>query len=327
MRIGTIGSGMIAKLFLDAINLVEGVTCEAIYSRSEETAKQLANDYNVGKHYTNLDEMLADERIDFVYIASPNSIHYSQAKEALLHNKHVICEKPLTSTFEQLTELVELAKTRNLFFFEAITTIHLPNFHHVQSWLSQIGKIRMVHASFLQYSSKMDALNQGKVANVFNPDFSGGALMDLNVYNLHFAIALFGKPNDVIYHPQLHSNGIDLGGVLVLKYPDFMVNCVAGKHVQGINNAAIYGEKGYVLIDDEVSFCSSVHMKNKLVKQSYNNQPIENRIFYELTDFKEVFEKHDYEKHNQWLNHSLMVYDILHQARIEAGIEFKDDKK
>lgn len=327
MRIATIGSGMIAKLFLDAINLVDGVTCAAVYSRSEETAKQLAKEYHVKKYYTDLSEMFADETIEFVYIASPNSVHYSQAKEALLNNKNVICEKPLTSTYEQLTELVELAKARNLFFFEAITTIHLPNFHQIQSWLSQVGKIRMIHASFLQYSSKMDALNQGKVANVFNPDFSGGALMDLNIYNLHFAVALFGKPNDAIYHPQLHTNGIDLGGVLVLKYPDFMVNCVAGKHVQGLNNAAIYGEKGYITTDNEVSFCSSVHMKNKHGQQSYDNQAIENRIFYELTDFKEVYENNDFVKHDQWLNHSLMVYDILHKARIEAGIEFKDDKK
>lgn len=327
MKIATIGSGMIAKLFLDGIKLVEGVECEAVYSRSEETAKQLSLDYQTPKYYTDLEKMFSDPNIDFIYIASPNSLHYYQAKEALMHNKNVICEKPLTSTVEQLKQLIEIASQRKLFFFEAITTIHLPNFQHIKSWLTEIGKIRMVYASFLQYSSKMDALNQGKISNVFNPSFSGGALMDLNVYNLHFTIALFNKPNDAIYHPQVHTNGIDLGGVLVLKYDDFMVNCVAGKHVQGNNNAAIYGEDGYILVDNEVSFCSSVQLKNKHNQQVFNNQPIENRIFYELSDFKEVFEKKDYNKNNQWLSHSLMVYEVLHQARIDAGILFDDDKK
>src|SRR5690554_3539194 len=100
MKIATIGSGMIAKLFLDGIKLVEGVECEAVYSRSEETAKQLSLDYQTPKYYTDLKKMFSDPDIDFIYIASPNSLHYYQAKEAMMHNKNVICEKPLTSTVE-----------------------------------------------------------------------------------------------------------------------------------------------------------------------------------------------------------------------------------
>ncbi len=326
MKIATIGSGMIAKLFLDAIQLVEGVECVAVYSRNEQTAKELAELYKVDKYFMEIDDMFRDQAIDFVYIASPNSVHYEQAKQALLSNKNVICEKPLTSTYEQLVELVELAKAKDLFFFEAITTTHLPNFKKFKNILHEVGNVRMVFANFLQYSSRMDALKAGKITNVFDPKFSGGALMDLNVYNLHFAIATFGKPENATYHPELFSNGIDIGGLLVLKYPGFIVSCAGGKHVQGQNNAVVYGEDGYITVDSEVSIFSSFELNTKNKQKTYNQQSIENRMVYELEDFKRVFETRDLNEYKQWTDHSLLVYYVLHRARKEAGVIFEDDE-
>ena len=326
MKIATIGSGMIAKLFLDAVKIVDGVECVAVYSRNEQTAKELSEQYSIGKYYTDLDEMLDDPEVDFVYIASPNSLHFEQSKQALLKQKNVICEKPLTSTYKELVELIELAYERKLFFFEAITTIHLPNFKKFKTLLHEVGNVRMVFANFLQYSSRMDALKAGKVTNVFNPDFSGGALMDLNVYNLHFAVASFGKPESATYHPELHTNGIDVGGLLVLKYPDFIVSCAGGKHVQGQNNAVVYGEDGFIVIESEVSIFGSFKLNKNNEQLTFNEQAIENRMAYELADFKRVYESNDLKEYERWTNHSLEVYEILHSARLNAGIKFKDDE-
>ncbi len=326
MKIATIGSGMIAKLFLDAVSIVDGVECVAVYSRSEQTAKELAELYNIKQYYTDLDQMLDDPEVEFVYIASPNSLHFEQSKKALLKQKNVICEKPLTSTYEELVELVELAEERRLFFFEAITTIHLPNFKKFKSLLFEIGNVRMVFANFLQYSSRMDALKAGKVTNVFNPDFSGGALMDLNVYNLHFAIASFGKPESATYHPELHTNGIDIGGLLVLKYPGFIVSCAGGKHVQGQNNAVVYGEDGFITINSEVSIFGAFKLNKNNEQLAFNEQTIENRMAYELEDFKRVYESNNLEEYARWTKHSMEVYEVLHKARLKAGVKFKHDR-
>ena len=96
MKIGTIGTGFIVKNILESVNKIDGISCEAVCSRSEERGKRLADEFAVSKIYTDLDDMCQDPEIDFIYVASPNTLHYEQAKKALLHGKNVICEKPFT---------------------------------------------------------------------------------------------------------------------------------------------------------------------------------------------------------------------------------------
>src|SRR5699024_5608849 len=106
------------------------------------------------------------EEIDFVYIASPNSLHFEQAKLALEHGKNVICEKPFTSTVKEAEKLISLAKEKGLMLFEAITTIHLPNYQAIKAQLSQVGTLKVVHCNYSQYSSRYTKLIQGELPNV-----------------------------------------------------------------------------------------------------------------------------------------------------------------
>lgn len=325
MKIGTIGSGMIVNLFLDAVNQVDGVSCEAVYSRSDETAQGLTEKYDILKYFTSIEDFFKYDGIDTVYIASPNSLHYVHAKMALLHGKNVICEKPMISTKDELKELIKIASSKRKYLFEAITTVHLPNFKKVKELLNQIGSVQMVFANYLQYSSKIDAFKEGGLPNVFNPAFSGGALMDLNIYNLHFIMGLFGIPKETTYHPIKHDNGIDIGGLLVLNYDTFIASCCAGKHVQGHNGAVIYGEKGTIIVNTEVSMCSSITIKTMSVEETLNLQPITNRMVYELMVFKAIIDEKDYSTHQSLLEYSKSVYEVLHNTRKKSGIFFNAD--
>jgi len=326
MKLATIGSGMIVNLFLDAVSKVDGISCEAVYSRSQENANDLAKKFNVDKTYTSLNEMFNDPDIDVIYVASPNSLHFEQSKQALLANKHVICEKPLTSTVEELDELLKIAKGRKLFFLEAIMTIHLPNFHALVKEIENIGEIKMVYANFLQYSSKMNSFKKGEVPNVFNPKFSGGALMDLNVYNLHFVIGLFGVPNHATYHPVKAYNGIDVSGVVVLEYPSFNAVCSGAKNVQAKNNALIYGEQKTLTITGETSIIPSIEILEAEDKHYINDQNQENRMVYEVKDFLRIINENDFDAMNRLNKHSKTVYEVLHKIRKEAEIIFEADK-
>lgn len=87
ISLGTIGSGPIVHTILDAVQMTEGIACTAVYSRTRERGQELAAQYGVSKVYTNLDEMFADENVNFVYVASPNLLHYEQTKAALLAGK------------------------------------------------------------------------------------------------------------------------------------------------------------------------------------------------------------------------------------------------
>ena len=108
MKIGTIGTGSITDWVMGQLLEYEENEYVAIYSRKQETAQTLAEKYHVEKIYTDLDEMLKDDEIDCIYVASPNSLHYEHAKKAMLANKNVIVEKPFCSNVQECEELIEL---------------------------------------------------------------------------------------------------------------------------------------------------------------------------------------------------------------------------
>ena len=110
VRLGTIGSGKIVHQILDNVLRTEGIRLQSAYSRSKEKAEQLVKEYGGCSAYTDLSAMLADEAVNTVYIASPNLLHYEQAKAALLAGKNVICEKPFVTRAEQARELSALAR-------------------------------------------------------------------------------------------------------------------------------------------------------------------------------------------------------------------------
>ena len=125
MKVGIVGAGGIVHICLQALDEVENVNCSAICTREQEVdvARSLAEKHDIRKVYTNYAEMLSDEDVDIVYIGIINNLHYDYAKPALEHGKHVICEKPFTSTLKESKTLESLAKQKGLFLFEAITLL------------------------------------------------------------------------------------------------------------------------------------------------------------------------------------------------------------
>ena len=128
MKIGTIGSGFIVRTILSKVAVTEGIECAAVYSRKLETGKKLAEEFGVEKVYTDLDALCSDPELDFIYIASPNSLHYTHVKKALEHGKNVMCEKPFVPTAAEADELIALAKEKDRYLIEMITTLYHPHF-------------------------------------------------------------------------------------------------------------------------------------------------------------------------------------------------------
>ena len=181
---------------LPALKNVPEIEVIAIYARqhSKGVAENLAKEYSIPKVVTEYAEILQDESVDFVYIGLVNSVHYEYAKQALLAGKNVIVEKPFAATAAEVKEISELALAKGLYVFEAVTSLHLPNFQTVKASLVKIGRIKMVTANYSQYSSRYDRYLQGEVLPAFDPAKFGGALTDINIYNINIIIALFGSP-------------------------------------------------------------------------------------------------------------------------------------
>lgn len=267
--------------------------------------------------------MLEDGEIDFIYVAVANSVHYEYTKKALEAGKNVICEKPFTITAKQTQELIDLAKAKNLFLFEAITILYAPNYQYIKENLKQIGQLRYVHANYAQYSSRYDRYLNKDVAPAFSPEHAGGALYDLNIYNLHFVMGVLGIPKEVIYRPNLGFNGIDISGTALLDYDDYTVVCSAAKDSESISGIVFQGEKGYMELVGAPNACAlvKVHKKGEeeilINKEKYNH-----RMVNEFVAFTEIFKQQDLATCYKTLEHSLNVMKVLEQARISGKVEF-----
>lgn len=325
MNVATIGTGFIVDWFLNAVQQNDGITCVAMYSRRKESAKELMKKYDIKTVYDNLDEMLQEDHIDFVYVASPNSLHFEHSYKALQAGKHVICEKPFTSTMKEFMVLKTYAMEHHLYLFEAIVTAHMPNYQTIKENLPRLGQIRMVQCNFSQYSSRYDALLAGETPNVFNPTFSGGALSDINIYNLHFVVGLFGKPNDLHYYANLHENGIDTSGVVIMEYDGFKAVCVGCKDTKSHCISQIQGEKGYITVDSETSKCKSLMVNINSQSENLAVAQNEDALYYEVKDFVAIYQHHDMDACYKLLDYSQTVMEVYEKARHDGGVRFSAD--
>lgn len=319
MNIGTIGTGMIVHEILSAVAATEGVSCQAVYSRGYETGAALAGAFGVEAAYTDLEAFLADPRLDAVYIASPNSLHAGQARRALEHGKHVLLEKPFTPTLGEARELFDLAERQGRFLLEAITTQSLPNFRLLRDLLPEVGRVKLVQCGYSQYSSRYDKLLAGQVTNVFDPAFAGGALMDINVYNLSFVLSLFGKPLEASYFANRHSNGVDVSGVAVLRYPDFVCTCQGAKDSWGVNSAQIQGESGFLHVKDGCNWFSEVTLETKGRRQSFDRQEAGRHWQYEVQELAELIRSGDRAEYERRKRLTLEVAEVLEALRGGPG--------
>ena len=321
MNLCAIGTGFITKNMLTEFQKSDVLHCTAIYSRKEETGRAMAREFGLEKVFTSLEEMLADPTIDMVYIASPNSVHYGQAKAALLAGKHVICEKPFTPTVAEADELIALAKEKHLLLFEAITTAHHPHYGYVKEQLSCLGKLKLVTATFCQFSSRYPALLAGNPSPVMNHAFAGGALMDINLYNIHFVVGLFGAPKSVRYFPNRHETGVDTSGILVLEYEDFLCQCIGAKDCAAQNCVQIVGEDGHMVVTPSSSSCQSVEL-NLRGQESVSVYLPENPWYHEVQDLGRLVKAMDYDACYRALEVTHNVVEVLEKARSYAGFGF-----
>ena len=323
--LGTIGSGSIVHTILDQVNVTDGIRLTAVYSRTEEKGRQVAAEYGADRVYTDLDAFLADEEMNTVYIASPNLLHYEQTRKTLLAGKHVICEKPFCTKADQARELTALAKEKRLFLADAVPTAYLPNLEVLKRELPKVGKVRLVFGNYSQYSSRYDLVLQGEVPNVFNPEYGGGCLMDINFYNVYLNAALFGKPLSSVYYPNRRGELADTSGVLIMQYDGFVSSSAGAKDTWGVNYFQIEGEKGHIYIRDGSNGLAEIRVVTKDSEETFDWQDNPEWRFYEVQKLTEYMLAGDYEAVYGRLDVMIHVIEILEEARKKAGILFPGD--
>lgn len=248
LKYSVIGTSWITKSFIEGANLYEDLSLDGVYSRSFEKGSAFANETGAKRVFTDFND-LASSDTDLVYVASPNVCHYEQCKTLLLNGKHVICEKPITITAEEFNGLCKIANEHDLVYFEAIMYMHTPLRQVLKDAVGKIGNIRSATIDFSQLSSKYQALKNGELPNIFNPEMKTGALNDLGIYCVYPVIDLFGMPEKITPVQHFLHTGADGSGSAAFEYKDKLVTITYSKVGQSRSASQIMGDEGTVTIE------------------------------------------------------------------------------
>lgn len=244
---GILGTGWIAHEMGEALQRVNGEVY-GVCGTSLEKAEKFAEEFQVKKAYGNVEEMLAEEEIDIVYIATPHNSHYDLMKQALQAGKHVFCEKSITVNSKQLEECVALAEKKGLVICDGTTLLHMPLYKELKKRIAEgvIGSVKMVQVNFGS-CKEYDVKNR-----FFSKKLAGGALLDIGVYATSFArYFMKSNPNVVLTTANYFETGVDeTSGILLKNQEGEMAVMALTMRAKQPKRGVVAGEKGFIEIYD-----------------------------------------------------------------------------
>ena len=250
IRMAILGAGNIAGIMAATIKKMKQVDCYAVASRNGEKAKEFANKYGFKKAYGSYEEMLANKKIDLVYIATPHSHHMEHCKMCIDAGIPVLCEKSFTANASQAEEVLAYAKEKKILVTEAIWVRYMPMLVIIKDVLNSgvIGKVSMLTGN-LGYD--VDALPR-----ITDPNLAGGALLDVGVYALNFASMIFGDNIKQVSSVCTYTEtGVDEQDSMTLVYEDGRMAVLNASTVSvSDRKGIIHGDKGFAVIENINNF-------------------------------------------------------------------------
>ena len=328
MKLGILGSGKIVKEVLPVLKEIENIEVVAIAARNEEKLQNLCEEFAIEKYYLSIEELLADEQIDTVYVALPNNLHFDAMDKAIDAGKDLICEKAFTTNSYETEKIIEKAKEHEVMIVEAISHRFIPNAIEAKKIVDDLGDIKIVSLNYSQYSSRYDKFKEGIIEPVFSLESAGGALIDLNLYNVAFAVDTFGLPKDVKYFANIEKN-IDTSGIVILDYDDFKISCIGSKDSAAPMINTIQGTKGTIEIPDALNSFEEFNLEVVGDDGQYSfqfNQEGKSRLYYEFVCIEEILRTRDTKKEKELLEKTRNYMEVLTKARFDANIYYPSDK-
>lgn len=298
IKMAILTAGNIAGVMADTIRHMDSVEMYAVGARDLGKATEFADTYGFQKAYGSYEELVADEEVQLVYVASPHSHHFEHVKLCLNHGKHVLCEKAFTTNAKQAAELFALAKEKKLLLTEAMWVQYMPMKQTLQEIIASgiVGELSTVTANLYYVIDE--------VKRILDPALAGGALLDVGVYTLTFASIVFGNEIERIQATSLMTQtGVDAQTNVVLCYKDGKM-AVLNSGIMSISDRAgiIYGRKGYIVVENVNNFEQiSVYNLDRELVQSVQCPKQISGYEYEVQACVEAIE-------NGWIEHPNMPH-------------------
>ena len=323
IKLATIGTSNICNSFLEGTVITKRFVLSAVYSRRYETGLEFGKKHNCERIFTDLEKMAKCRDIDAVYIASPNSLHYTQSKMMLENGKHVICEKPIGCALKEYEELKALADKKGLVYMEAIIPVHCEYSDKVRKAVNQIGDIVTARINFFQRSSRWDDFARGEHVNIFDMSLKAGALNDIGVYCVYAALDLLGEPQKVTAFKNSAYNGADVSGCAVFQYEGFSALLNYGKNGQSFVESEIVGTDGAVKITAISQYAGVTLIKNGEEKQISLFPPKAQLMSYEAEAFANYIEsKQSLISYDEASNLCLKVHKYMDEIKLSANLKY-----
>ena len=323
MKLGVIGAGRIVNVVAPAWVAVPEIECYAVASRDLARAEAVAAKFGFRKAYGSYEEMLRDPEVELVYIATPHSHHYEHMMLCIEHGKAVICEKAFTLNAQQAKEVREAAQEKGVYVAEAIWPRYMPSRKMIDDAISSgiIGKVNTLTAN-LSYSI-MDK------ERIWKPELAGGALLDIGVYGINFALMHFGSDIERIESSvQMLDTGVDGMETVTIFYKDGrMAVLTHSVFCRSDRKGIIHGEKGYIVVEN-INNPSSVSIyddNDRLL--SYVAVPGQiNGYEYEFQEAAACIAAGKTQADSMTLDESIHMMEIMDSLRAQWGLVYPQEK-
>lgn len=323
MRIGIIGTGRMAGVFAQTLAQMEEVQCYGVASRSKEKAEKFAEEYGFEKAFGSYEELCEDPEIELIYIATPHSFHYENMELCIRHKKPVLCEKAFTLNSSQARKIIDLAKKEDVFMAEAIWTRYMPSRNMINELLDSgiIGKVSALTANLSYPISTKE--------RIIKPELAGGALLDIGVYGLNFALMHFGTDIErMASSVQMTETGVDAMESITLFFKDGRM-AVLTHDIYGRSDrkGIFYGEKGYMIVENinNPQSISVYDLSDQLIYHADVPEQISG-YEYEMRECIHAVQAGKKESYSMPLSDTVMVMEKMDQLRAQWGLVYPQEK-
>jgi predicted dehydrogenase len=319
-RWGILGAGRIAEKFCTALCFVEGSEVYAVASSDIARAKEYASKFNASKFYNSYEELVKDERIDIIYIATPHAFHYEQALLCLNNHKPVLCEKPLSLSQKQTAEIFAVATEKKLFLMEGMWTRFMPFLEKILSLIKNnvIGSPQYINADF-GFTAPVDFNGR-----LYNKSLGGGSILDIGVYCIFLVTLLFGKPSAIQSLSKLTETGVDAYANMIMQYPGgetahLLTSIIFNTAIE----VEIIGTKGRIKIDSPwyKATAFSVHSVNG-ESQNFSMPHASNGFEYEIREVMHCLDKGLLQSGKMPHSLSLSLGKTMDEVLRQAGVNY-----
>ncbi len=316
---GILGPGKIAGKFAFGLTHVKDAELYAIGSRSLSRATDFAKEWKAKKAYGSYKEMLQDEEINVVYIATPHVFHFEHTLLCLKHKKAVLCEKPFAMNKEQVEQMIATARQEKVFLMEAMWTQFLPHFRFVIDLLKseKFGRIKNLKADF-GFSASFN-----EKSRLFDKKLGGGSLLDIGIYPVFMALSALGKPEKITAKATIGTTSIDEDCDIVFHYSNGVKAELGSSVIKNTPTTAVIElENANILINSRFHEPTTVVITSENGVETKEFGVASNGYNFEAEHVQEMLKKGRIESDQMTFKKSLNLISLLDEIRKEIELEY-----